>query len=369
MAEFIVRTAGGEYAAVVERGVLAHAANWIPAQAGKLFVITTEDVWQAHGTSLDAALGSKDRQVLFFPGGEANKRLSQVESLCDAMLTGGADRSSIVLAFGGGIVGDVGGFVAASFMRGVKVLQIPTTLLAQVDAATGGKTGVNLSGGKNLVGAFHQPHAVLADPAVLATLPQREYVAGLYEVLKYGVIRTPWLFELMESKREAVLAREPETVDALIAESVRIKAEVVSADERESGLRRILNFGHTIGHALEAETRYTRFLHGEAVGFGMVAATLLAERIGLLGGVEAGRVVETINSYGPIPSLAGVTAASLCERLFQDKKTIQGKVHFVLPERIGAVVVKSGIDSRVVLEATQAALARTQQAPERAQLV
>jgi 3-dehydroquinate synthase len=366
MPEFIVRTTGAEYAAVVQRGILGQIAHWIPPKSGKIFVITTQDVWQAHGNSLDAALGvsgtESSREILLFPGGEKNKRLSQVEALCEGMLAGGADRSSLVIAFGGGIVGDVGGFVAASFMRGVKVLQVPTTLLAQVDAATGGKTGVNLAGGKNLVGSFFQPHAVLVDPNVLSTLPQREYVAGLYEVIKYGIIQTPWLFELMEQQRDAVLARDPETVDRLIAESVRIKADVVSQDEKESGLRRILNYGHTLGHALEAETAYTRLLHGEAVGFGMIAAALLAERLGMLGAAEATRIVDTVNGYGPIPSLAGVSAEKLCGLIYHDKKTIQGKVHFVLPERIGEVVVKSGIDPETVLRATEDALARTRQA-------
>lgn len=362
MPEFLVNTAGGDYPAIVERGILARAGQFIPPSAGRIFVITTEDVWRAHGATLDAALGAFDRRVLYFPGGEANKRLAQVETLCGAMLAGGADRSSLVIAFGGGIAGDVGGFVAASFMRGVKVLQIPTTLLAQVDAAIGGKTGVNLTGGKNLVGAFHQPRAVLIDPAVLRTLPPREYTAGLYEVIKYGVIRTPWLFDLMEARRNAVLALDEEAVDKLIAESVRIKAEVVSADERESGLRRILNFGHTLGHALEAETHYERLLHGEAVGFGMIAAALLAERIGLLDQAASARIADTVNSYGPIPSLAGVTAESLRARLFQDKKTIQGKIHFVLPERIGNVVVRSDVDPQAVLAATGEALDRTLQA-------
>ncbi|MCZ2154857.1 MAG: 3-dehydroquinate synthase [Bryobacterales bacterium] len=362
MPEFLVNTASGSYRAIVERGILARAGQFLPPSRGRIFVITTEDVWKAHGAILDSALSGFDHSVLYFPGGEANKRLHQVELLCDAMLDGGADRSSLVIAFGGGIVGDVGGFVAASFMRGIKVLQIPTTLLAQVDASIGGKTGVNLTGGKNLVGAFHQPHAVLIDPNVLRTLPPREYTAGLYEVIKYGVIRTPWLFDLMEAHRNAVLALDEAAVDKLIAESVRIKAEVVSADERESGLRRILNFGHTFGHALEAETHYERMLHGEAVGFGMIAAAVLAENIGLLPSPASSRIVDTVNSYGPIPSLHGITPESLQARLFQDKKTVQGKVHFVLPERIGSVVVQSGLDPQAVLSAIGAALDRTLQA-------
>lgn len=356
MPTFTVKTATQEYVAVVERGCLGSVGASLPERAGRVFVITTEDVWALHGPLLDAALAGRSASVLFFPGGEPHKRLSAVESLCDRMLEAGGDRSSVVVAFGGGIVGDVAGFAAASFMRGIPVVQIPTTLLAQVDAATGGKTGVNLVGGKNLVGAFHQPLAVLVDPSLLATLPQREYVAGLYEVIKYGVIRTPWLFELLETRRDEVLAQDPEMVDALIAESVRIKAEVVSADEKESGLRRILNYGHTIGHALEAETGYSRLLHGEAVGFGMVAAALLARRIGLLDEASCARIVATTKAYGPIPSLEGVTAPALMARLVSDKKTIQGNVHFVLPCAIGDVVIEKGIADEAIEWATVAAL-------------
>jgi 3-dehydroquinate synthase len=222
------------------------------------------------------------------------------------------------VAFGGGIVDDVAGFVAAVFMRGIPVVQAPTTLLAQVDAGVGGKTGVNLASGKNLVGAFHQPLVVLADPDVLATLAEREYRAGIYEVIKCGVIRSAGLFRLMSERRAEVLARAPATVDEMIAESVRIKAEVVSADERESDLRRILNFGHTFGHALEAETGYVRFLHGEAVAFGMKAAVHLARMAGVLPAAEARSIVETVDQYGPIPSLAGISAGNLVARLVSD---------------------------------------------------
>lgn len=353
---FSVRTATQEYVAVVERGCVRSVADYLPPNVGRIFVITTADVWPLHGHLLGDALDGRNPVILQYPGGEKNKRLSTVELLCDQMLAAGGDRSSLVIAFGGGIVGDVGGFVAASFMRGVPVIQIPTTLLAQVDAATGGKTGVNLVGGKNLVGAFHQPLAVMVDPDLLDTLPQREYVAGLYEVIKYGIIRTPWLFDLLADEREGVLGRDPQKVDRLIAESVRIKAEVVSADEREGGLRRILNYGHTIGHALEAETQYTHLLHGEAVGFGMVAAALLAQKIGLLDQTSCTRVVETTLAYGPIPSLKGIAAEALMARLVNDKKTIQGNVHFVLPRAIGDVVVQKGIAEDDIAWATNEAL-------------
>jgi 3-dehydroquinate synthase len=272
------------------------------------------------------------------------------------MVRRGGDRSSVVVAFGGGIVTDMAGFLAAIFMRGIPVVQAPTTLLAQVDAGIGGKTGVNLKIGKNLIGSYHQPVAVLIDPTVLDTLPDREYRAGLYEILKAGVIRSEPLFRFLTEHRDEVLARQPEAVDRIIADSVKIKAEVVSADERESGLRRILNFGHTFGHALEAETGYTRFLHGEAVAFGMRAAVYLAERTRYLSAEDSVDILEAIRLYGPIPPLDGVSAERLLARLATDKKTIQGQVHFVLPERIGEVKVVSGIDEKVALMAIQAAL-------------
>jgi 3-dehydroquinate synthase len=242
-------------------------------------------------------------------------------------------------------------------MRGIPVLQVPTTLLAQVDAAIGGKTGVNLVAGKNLIGSFHQPMAVLIDPAALDTLPEREYCAGLFEVIKYGVIASPSLFRLLSERQSEVAARLPAVVDEIIAESVRIKAEVVSADEREGGIRRILNFGHTLGHALEAETAYSRFLHGEAVAFGMQAAVHLAESTRHLAPEDGESIRRTIRAYGPIPNLNGIPAANLLERLVADKKTIQGKVHFVLPRKIGEVTVVSGVEEHLVLSAIQASLA------------
>jgi len=334
---FAVTTPQRTYQAVVERGLLERAAEFVPTRAGALFVLTTADVWRLHGPRL--RLG-RDSEVLFFPGGEERKRLEVIEALAEEMVARSGDRSSLLIAFGGGI----------------PVIQVPTTLLAQVDAGVGGKTGVNLVAGKNLLGAFHQPLAVLIDPGVLDTLPEREYRAGLFEVLKCGIICSPALFALLVEQRHRVLARAPETLEQMIAESVRIKAEVVSADERESDLRRILNFGHTIGHALEAETGYARFLHGEAVGFGMRAAVFLAERAGRLPAPEAAQIRGALDLYGPIPPLAGITAEALLARLPRDKKTVQGRVHFVLPERIGQVRVLSGLDETLVSAAIEDAL-------------
>jgi 3-dehydroquinate synthase len=356
MPAYSVITPQRTYEAIVERGVLGRLHEFVPSRAGKLFVVTTADVWQHHGAKLEAGLAGRPVEVLFFPGGESRKRLTEVEVLADQLVLRGGDRSSVVITFGGGIVGDLAGFVAAIFMRGIPVIQIPTTLLSQVDSGVGGKTAVNLVSGKNLIGSFHQPLAALIDPDVLATLPPREYSAGLFEVVKCGVIRSPELFRLMEHRVDDVLAQKPDVVDTMIAESVRIKADVVTADEREGDLRRILNFGHTIGHTLEAETGYKLFLHGEAVAFGMKAATHLACSLGLLPQAEGARIVAVTDSYGKLPSLAGIEAASLLARLKSDKKTIQGSVHFVLPVAIGDVKVVSDIDAATVLAAIEKTL-------------
>jgi len=360
MPSFRVQTPQRNYDAIVERGSLTRIAEFLPERSGTAFVVTTRDVWDLHGSAVERALQGHAYRVLFFPGGESRKRMVEVEALAEQMVDAGADRSSVVIAFGGGIVGDLGGFLAAIFMRGIPVIQAPTTLLAQVDAAVGGKTGANLVAGKNLIGSFHQPLAVLIDPDVLRTLPEREYRAGLYEIVKCGVIRDANLFEVMDRSAGSVLKQETETLERIIAAAVRIKAEVVTADEREGGLRRILNFGHTVGHALEAETHYERLLHGEAVAFGMHAATAIAERTGRLNPRDAAEIHRVVAQYGPIPSLEGVLAGALAARLRSDKKTIQGKVHFVLPVKIGETEVVTGIEERIILDSIEDALALTQ---------
>jgi 3-dehydroquinate synthase len=356
MPSFRVDTPQRAYDAIVERGCVSRVSEFVPARAGIAFVVTTADVWQLHGAALQSALGSRPHKVLFFPGGEPNKRLTQVEALADQMVDAGGDRSSIVIAFGGGIVGDLGGFLAAIFMRGIPVIQVPTTLLAQVDAAVGGKTGANLVNGKNLIGSFHQPLAVLIDPDVLRTLPEREYRAGLYEIVKSGIIRDAALFQTLDQQSAQVLQQQPDIVESVIAGAVRIKAEVVTADEREGDLRRILNFGHTFGHSLEAETKYERFLHGEAVAWGMHAATFLAEKTGRVSTADAVAIHAVVSKYGPIPSTGGIPAERLAARLKSDKKTVQGKIHFVLPVKIGEVVIVSGVEDALVLESIQMAL-------------
>ncbi len=356
MPRFSVITPQRTYPAVVERDALSLLPQFLPANSGRIFVVTEPGIRDLHGSRLSAALAGRAFHTLYFAGGEENKRLSHVERFAEEMAEHGADRSSLVIAFGGGIVTDLAGFLAAVYMRGIPVIQIPTTLLAQVDAAVGGKTGGNLIAGKNLIGSFHQPLAVLIDSGVLATLPEREYRAGLYEVIKHGVIASKALFQAMAARRADVFAQEPGIVEHMIAESVRIKAEVVSADERESGLRRILNFGHTFGHALEAETKYTHFLHGEAVSWGMRAATHLARSLNMLSDSDAEAILRTLNDYGPIPSIAGINPAALQARLLKDKKTVQSRIHFVLPVNIGEVVVRGDIPETSVAQAIELAL-------------
>ncbi|HZQ92308.1 MAG TPA: 3-dehydroquinate synthase [Terriglobales bacterium] len=345
------------YDALIGSGLLRHAGEHIVAaleRPARVFVITVTPVkrrWSAPlGKSLRAAKLKFD--VITMPDGERHKTLASLEKLAAELARRGADRGACVVALGGGVVGDVAGFLGSVYMRGVDVVQAPTTFLAQVDASIGGKTGVNLRAGKNLVGTFHQPRLVIIDPAVLATLPEREYRAGLYEALKCGVIRNPAIFRFMEENREAILGRERQALEWLIAACVRVKAEVVGADERENGLRRILNFGHTLGHALEADTGYRRFLHGEAVAWGMVAACRIAEEMRQISPQQSQRVIDLIRAYAPLPRVTS-SASGLLRRLAVDKKTSNGVPRFVLPVDIGEVEIVAGVPESTVRSAVE----------------
>ena len=272
--------------------------------------------------------------ALFLPAGEKYKNMASVERLAREMLRAGADRGSLLIAFGGGIVGDVGGFLAAVFMRGIPYVQVPTTFLAQVDSSVGGKTGVNPPEGKNMVGSFHQPRAVFADIGVLGTLPERELKAGLMESVKAGIIRDRALVRFMEENVHAIVGRDPKALEKVIAASIRMKAGVVTKDERDTGLRMILNLGHTVGHAIEQATRYKALLHGEAVGWGMVAALYLARKRGTISGAQFERLEKLIYLYGPLPVLK-VRAAKVVAATGADKKNVGGVRRFVLPLGIG----------------------------------
>jgi len=345
------------YEAAIESGLLARTGAHLRTLLGdrrRLFVVTVPPVRRRWGQKLLASLSAAGfaTKIVEMPDGERHKKLATVEALSEKLSRLGADRSAVIVAFGGGVVGDVAGMLASVYMRGVDLVQIPTTVQAQVDAAIGGKTGVNLRAVKNLLGTFHQPRAVLIDPAMLSTLPDREFRAGIYESLKCGVIGLPELFQTLERIRVRDLRRDPPKLERVIAESVKMKAKVVSADERESGLRRVLNFGHTVGHALEAVTGYRRFLHGEAVAWGMIAATKIAAALDKIDAGSAQRITEAVLGLGPLPRVEARGRAIL--RLLQsDKKTRDGIVHFVLPCAIGKVEIVSGVPDRIVLEAVE----------------
>ncbi len=352
-----VSTSSRSYEVLVERGLLRSAAaaldSVVPPEA-RLFLVTAPPIRKHCAAPLLKSYSETGRKVhvLEMPDGERSKTLGQLEKLAAKLVARGAERQSVLLALGGGVVGDVTGFLASVFMRGIPVVQLPTTLLAQVDSAIGGKTGVNLVTGKNLLGTFHQPVAVVADPGVLATLPEREYRSGLFEAMKYGVIRNPAIFDLMEANRDALLRRDSALVETLITECIRVKAEVVSADEREGGERRILNFGHTIGHALEAETNYREFLHGEAVAWGMVAAAMIAAGLQTTDSVTAQRIISLVFAYAPLPRVQ-VNSKKILKRLRSDKKTVGGVPHFILPTSIGKVEVVNTVPERAVLHAVE----------------
>jgi 3-dehydroquinate synthase len=301
------------------------------------FVVSSPLVWRLHGPQLTRACALAD--PILVPDGERFKQLSTVSRIYDALVRASADRASTIVTFGGGVIGDMAGFAAATYLRGIALVHVPTTLLAQVDSAIGGKVGVNHPLGKNLIGAFYQPHAVIIDPLVLGTLPRREFRAGLYEVIKYGMTSSETLFERVARDRKAIFARSTDALLPIIGESCRIKGDVVTADEREAGPRRILNFGHTAGHALEAVTKFRRFRHGEAVGYGMLVAAELAAARGSLADRDRQALADMISSLGPLPPIADLPATSILDAMRHDKKVVAGKLHFVLPTAIGATAI------------------------------
>jgi 3-dehydroquinate synthase len=332
-----VDTPSAKYDVFTGSGLLATLAPRIERVAGKLprrvFVLTSPEIWALWGDAFLASF-TEPPTTLFLPAGEKHKTMPGVEKILRQMIAAGGDRGSLLIAFGGGIVGDVGGFVAAIFMRGIRYVQVPTTFLAQVDSSVGGKTGVNLPEGKNLVGCFHHPLAVFADIDVLGTLPDRELRAGLMESVKAGIIRDRVLVRFMEEHADEVLRREPKALEKVISASIRMKAGVVNRDERENGMRMILNLGHTVGHAIEQVTRYKALLHGEAVGWGMIAALYVAHRRKTISGAQAARMESLIHLYGPLPPLKA-RAAKLVAGTGADKKNVGGVRRFVLPVGIG----------------------------------
>ncbi|MDA8240401.1 MAG: 3-dehydroquinate synthase [Nitrospiraceae bacterium] len=312
----------------------------------KICLLSNPTVFGLYGAPVSRSIRDEGFELaeILIPDGEEYKNLGSVEQIYGEMLKARLDRKSVLVALGGGVIGDMAGFAASTYMRGIDFVQVPTTLLAQVDSSVGGKTGVNHALGKNMIGTFWQPRLVWVDTDTLKTLPKREFLSGLAEVIKYGVIWDAEFFRFLEENVGKVLAHDKETLGHIIRVSCEIKAEVVSRDERESGLRAILNYGHTIGHAIETATGYTRFLHGEAVAIGMYAEAKLAQQLGLLDGEQAERIKAVIGSYG-LPSAVpeDIAFESVLSSMQLDKKALSGDLRFVLPERIGSVKIKGGL--------------------------
>src|SRR5213593_360570 len=340
-----VRLNRSSYDILVGTGVSDDVENHLN-QAGlcePFLLISQPRILKAVGKSL-----KKRFPVVSIPDGERAKSLTTVSRLLNRMVQLKLTRQSTVIAFGGGVVGDVAGFVASIYMRGIAVVQVPTTLLAQVDSSIGGKTGVNHRAAKNLIGSFYQPRLVLSDPLALQTLPDREYASGLYEALKYGVIRDAVLFGDFEKDVATLLKREPAAIERLVAKCAAIKADVVMADERESDLRRILNLGHTVGHGLEAAANYQRIKHGEAVGYGMIAAARISMALEKLAIRDKARIEAAIRSIGRLPALKGIKSKAVLAALHHDKKIRDGVVHFILPRGIGSVEITPAVPLNIV---------------------
>ena len=298
------------------------------------FIVSSPTIWRLHGSRLQQIAAGPE--PILIPDGERYKNLQSVSRIYEALIRAGADRGSAIVALGGGVIGDTAGFAAATFLRGIALAHVPTTLLAQVDSSIGGKVGVNHPLGKNMIGAFHQPSLVAIDPLLLVTLPRREFRSGLYEVVKYGMIASRSLFDRVAQHTKEIFAKDPAVLLPAIVESCRIKAQVVSADERESGLRRILNFGHTVGHALEAVTKYRRYRHGEAIALGMLAAADLGVARGALAERERQALAQLIAQLGPLPTVSDLRTDEILEAVRRDKKVVNGRLHFVLAIEIGA---------------------------------
>jgi 3-dehydroquinate synthase len=296
-------------------------------------IVSAAPIWQAQGTRVSSLSGGADPVLM--PDGERAKTLRSVAGLYDAFSGRAIDRAATIAAFGGGVVGDVAGFAAATYLRGIRYVQIPTTLLAQVDSAIGGKVGVNLAAGKNLAGAFHPPTLVIADPLVLGTLRRREFRAGMYEVLKYGVIASRPLFDRVSAQVRKLMSRDADALVPVITDCCRIKAAIVEQDEFEAGPRRALNFGHTIGHALEGVTKYRRFRHGEAVAYGMLAAAAISVSRGLMPADDRAALADIVRRLGPLPAVSDLKADELIESMSRDKKRVAGTLNFVLCAGIG----------------------------------
>lgn len=339
------------YAVIVGRGAWRVLREFPRDRYTSIFVLTERGLWERWGKAFCRDSRLRNPKTVWVPEGETSKSLRMVERVASQLLARGADRRSLLIAFGGGVVGDLGGFVASSYMRGIDYVQVPTTVVAQVDSALGGKTAVNVGAMKNLIGTFYPPRLVLAEPSVLSTLDQRAFRSGLYEMVKHAILAGLSLFNQLERRLDSFWPANAGTLGPILARAAKVKVEVVGRDEREAGLRRVLNLGHTFGHALEEATHYRRFLHGEAVGWGMLAALQLSQRLGLLGAAEGGRIARLIWRVGPLRPVRDLMPERVLSLLPRDKKAVGGRIHWVLPDRIGKVRIVADVPPRAVAAA------------------
>jgi len=346
-----VSTGSRRYPVYIQHGLTARLGALVrDACVGtRVFMVSSPLVWKLHGQEMVRALPGEE--PILVPDGERYKQLPTVARIYDALVRVEADRGSTIAAIGGGVIGDMAGFAAASYLRGIGLVQVPTTLLAQVDSAIGGKVGVNHPLGKNLIGAFYQPALVAIDPALLSTLPRREFRAGLYEVVKYGMTASRSLFDRLSQGTTPIFGRNPDVLVRIITESCAVKAKVVSDDERERGPRRALNFGHTAGHALEAITKYRRFRHGEAIAYGMLVAAELAVARGALSDAARQALLRVIVELGPLPPIADLSAKQMLEAMRHDKKIVNGTLHYVLATDIGACTIVNDVTEQELARA------------------
>ncbi|MGD0921345.1 MAG: 3-dehydroquinate synthase [Terriglobia bacterium] len=334
------------YEVIVGRGAWRAFRGFPQTRYTSTFILTEQGLWQRWGKAFCRDSGLRNPRTVWVPEGEASKSLRMVERIASQLLALGADRRSLLVAFGGGVVGDLGGFVASTYMRGIDYIQVPTTVVAQVDSAIGGKTAVNVGAMKNLLGTFYPPRLVLAEPRVLSTLEERAFRSGLYEVVKHAILAGPSFFRQLKECLDTLRPANAENLGRVLARAAKVKVDVVTRDEREAGLRRVLNLGHTFGHALEEATHYRRFLHGEAIGWGILAATELSRRLGLLPVAEAERIEQLIYRVGTLLPICDLIPERVLSLLPRDKKAVGGRIHWVLPERIGKVRIVADVPAR-----------------------
>lgn len=342
-----VNLADRSYPIYIGSGLLRDASLLLPHLGkGRVLIVTNEVVAPLYLEPVTALLGDRLGATVVLPDGEAHKNLAAVEQIYNQLMGDKFDRHTTLLALGGGVIGDITGFAAATYQRGVNFIQVPTTLLAQVDSSVGGKTGVNHPLGKNMIGAFYQPRCVIADTEVLNTLPAREIKAGLAEVIKYGLINQPAFFDWLAQNSAPILGLEPALLAHIIKTCCEAKASVVAADERESGVRALLNLGHTFGHAIETASGYGVLLHGETVAIGMVMAADLSRRLGWLAPADAARVRAVIEENFSMPVIppADITVEQYLDLMASDKKTEQGRLRFILLKAIGQAVIEANVD-------------------------